>query len=90
MNTLKLTLISCKELKDEKGRGMEEGKQDIWLRATLDSTGQSVETDVVPKCSTCWSGTTFNKKCSLCVDAQTHSSSASSGRTIAEAGASRP
>ena len=69
MNTLKVTLISVKELKDEKGRGLEDGKHDIWCRTTLDSSGQSVETDVVSKCDTCWSGTTFNKKMSLCVDA---------------------
>ena len=68
MNTLKVTLTSPKELKDEKGRGLEEGKHDIWARTTLDSTGQSTETEVVEKCSTAWTGTEFNKKMSLCVD----------------------
>ena len=66
MNTLKVALIGVKELKDEKGRGLDEGKQHIWCRVTLDSTGQSVETDVVKNCSTCWTGTAFNKKMSLC------------------------
>ena len=37
MNTLKVTLISVKELKDEKGRGLEDGKHDIWCRTTLDA-----------------------------------------------------
>jgi hypothetical protein len=68
MNTLKVTLTSAKELKDEKGRGLEEGKHDIWCRTTLDSSGQTVETDIVPKCTTAWTGTEFNKKMSLCVD----------------------
>lgn len=65
MNSLRVTVVSCSELKDEKGRGMEEGKKDIWVRVSLDSTGQSQQTDVVKKCSTCWSGTEFNKKMSL-------------------------
>jgi hypothetical protein len=68
MNTLKVQVTSVKELKDEKGRGLEEGKHDIWVRTTLDSTGQSTDTDVVEKCTTAWSGTQFNKKMSLCVD----------------------
>ena len=67
MNTLKVALISVKELKDEKGRGLEEGKLNIWCSVTLDSSGQSVDTNTVEKCSTCWTGTEFNKKMSLCV-----------------------
>ena len=67
MNSLKVTLVGTKELKDEKGRGLDEGKHDIWCRTTLDSTGQSIESDVIKKCDSCWSGTTFNKKMSLCV-----------------------
>ena len=68
MNTLKVALASVKELKDEKGRGLEEGKHDIWCRTTLDSSGQSVETDVVEKCTTAWTGTQFDKKMSLYVN----------------------
>ena len=62
MNKLQIKVTGVKALVDDKGRGLKEGKNDLWVRVTLDSTGQSNQTDKVEKAD---SEADFDKKMSL-------------------------